>query len=210
MNPEIHTPVVCRLVALHPNVQEVEYWLNKPKSIIGRLASVCDIVVNQPIISRIHAEIEQRGSHYILRNLSRNQTYIGRDAIVGDHVLANGDEIGLARPIPLLRFVDTDPTDLPIELLRYDSRLALFYLNNQPLELPRSLFRLLLHLYRHRGQICTRESCARAIWQEEYLPEYETDNLDRTLSSLRAYIRKAGGEDAIIAIRRGLGYVLEF
>lgn len=202
--------LVARLLARHPDVQEPEYWLNKQKYMIGRLPAVCDIVVNRKTVSRIHGEIERRGSHYILRNVSRNSIFIAGEPIEGEHILTHGDEIGLATSDSVLKFIDPDPTDIPTELLRFDPKLAVFLLNGQPLDLTPSQFRLLQHLYRNRGQICTRESCARAIWQEEYLPEMETDNLDRALHSLRDRLRRVLSEVDLIKIRRGMGYVLEF
>lgn len=202
--------LAARLVARHPDVQAAEYWLNNPKYTIGRLPAICDIVVKRQTVSRIHAEIERRGSHYILRNVSRNATFIAGQPIEGEHILTHGDEIGLATSDSVLKFIDTDPTDIPTELLRFDPKLSIFLLNGQPLELTPSQFRLLQHLYRNRGQICSRESCARAIWQEEYLPEMEADNLDRALHSLRDRLRRVASEVDLIKIRRGIGYVLEF
>ena len=43
--------------------------------------------------------------------------------------------IGLGAAIPLLRFVDPDPTFEPVDLLRYDARRMTFLVGQQPIEL---------------------------------------------------------------------------
>ena len=47
---------------------------------------------------------------------------------------------------------------------------APFFLDQQPLELTAAQFRLLSHLYQNVGNLCTRESCAAAIWGRDYDP----------------------------------------
>ena len=45
-----------------------------------------------------------------------------------------------------------------------------FSLDQQPIELTAAQFRLLTHLYQNAGNLCTRESCAAAIWGRDYDP----------------------------------------
>jgi DNA-binding response OmpR family regulator len=210
MRVERVTATFGRLVALHSDVQTSEYGLDATICQIGRLADVCNLVVNRGTVSRIHAQIERRGSHFVLTNLSRNGTFVNGVRIEDETILANGDKIGLAGPEPLLLFADSDPTLAPAQPLRYDESLMLFFLQNQPLDLTPSQFRLLHHLYLCRGQICTRESCARAVWQEGYLPELETENLDKLLYSLRSRLRRIDPDAELIKIRRGAGYLLDW
>ncbi|MCI0694546.1 winged helix-turn-helix domain-containing protein [candidate division KSB1 bacterium] len=202
-------PNSAKLVALHADVQEREYWLIHDRYAIGRLPDVCQIVVTRKIVSRIHAEIERRGSHFVLRNLSRNQTFVEGSPIEGEHILAHSEKIGLAVPEPLLAFADSDPTIIPVEILHYDPRAMIFHLKGQPIDLAPSEFRLLQHLYRRKGEVCTRESCAEAIWGKDFLPEMAADNLDKALFSLRKKLRKVDEGAELIKIRRGIGYVLE-
>lgn len=201
-------PLAARLVARHTDVQQPEYLLESGIYTIGRLADLCQIVVNRSNVSRLHAEIERRGSHFVLRNLGRNGAFVNGKRIEGEYILINEDTIGLSTPEPLFVFADSDPTVIPVELLQYDDKAMKFTLVGKPLELTPSQFRLLQHLYQHRGQLCTRESCARAVWQADYLPEYETDNLDKAINSLRERIRRIDPTADLIKNRRGLGYEL--
>jgi DNA-binding response OmpR family regulator len=167
-------------------------------------------VINRTAISRIHAQIDQRGSLFFLRDLSRNGTFVNGKRIEGEYTLCNEDKLGFANPEPLLIFADSDPTVVQVDALRYDETTVTFYLHEQALDLTPTLLRLLHHLYRHRGQLCTRDECAKAIWQEDYLPEYAADNLDKAIFALRQRLRKIDPNTDYIQSRRGLGFLLIF
>lgn len=198
-----------RLVRLHEDVDQPEYLLTADRYTIGRLVGVCEILVHRRTISRIHARLERNGSHFVLHDLSRNQTYVNHTPIEGVHILHDRDLIGLASPEPLLRFVDSDPTILTGGKLRLDESSMRFTWNQQPLDLTPSQWRLLNHLYQHRGEVCTREQCALAVWGVEFLPGMDADNLDKVLSGLRARLREVDAQADPITVRRGLGYTLE-
>lgn len=204
------SPIFARLLAAHPDVEQPEYFLEDGVYTIGRLHGVCAVVINRTMVSRIHAQIERRGSLFILRDLSRNGTFVNGNRIVGDYILVNEDKIGFAHAEPLLLFADSDPTIVRVDALRYDEATLKFYLHEQPLELTPSLFRLLRYLYHRHGEVCTREECAKAIWQEEYLPEYEADNLDKAVFALRQRLRKVDPATDYIQSRRGVGFLLTF
>lgn len=206
----ITTPIFARLLAAHPDVEQSEYLLDTGLYSIGRLQGVCAIVINRTAVSRIHAQIEQRGSLFFLRDLSRNGTFVNGKRIEGEYTLSNEDKVGLANPEPLLIFVDSDPTVVQMDALRYDEATMKFYLHEQPLDLTLSLFRLLRYLYQRRGEVCAREECARATWQEDYLPEYEADNLDKAVFALRQRLRKIDPGVDYIQSRRGIGFLLAF
>ncbi|MCE7988094.1 MAG: FHA domain-containing protein [Caldilinea sp. CFX5] len=206
----VTSPVFARLLAVHTDVEQPEYLLENGVYAIGRLQGVCAIVINRTAISRIHAQVEQRGSLFFLRDLSRNGTFVNGKRIEGEYTLLNEDKIGLATPEPLLIFADSDPTVVHVEALRYDETTVSFYLHDQPLELTPTLLRLLHYLYRHRGQLCTRDECAKATWQEDYLPEYAADNLDKAIFALRQRLRKIDPNTEYIQSRRGLGFLLTF
>jgi DNA-binding response OmpR family regulator len=57
--------------------------------------------------------------------------------------------------------------------------------------------------------VCTRESCAQAIWGRDYDPELDTEALDRAISTLRGQLRKIAAKADLIETRRGLGYLLK-
>ncbi|MFV9507356.1 MAG: winged helix-turn-helix domain-containing protein [Oscillochloridaceae bacterium umkhey_bin13] len=68
--------------------------------------------------------------------------------------------------------------------------------------------RLLRHLYDHAGTVCTRESCAVALWGQQYEPGRDAGALDRAINGLRAVLRRAKPELELIRTQRGRGYEL--
>ncbi len=198
-----------RLVSLNPDVQKAEYTLEKDVYTIGRSAT-CQIVVPLNIVSRLHAKIERVGPRYVLSDVdSANGTFVNSRQIHTQHLLKDRDTIGLGVPTPLLRFVDPDPTSVPSSRLRYDDQAMTFFLEGQAVDLSPAQFRLLHYLYQHAGTVCTRESCAQAIWGRDYDPGLDAEALDRAISNLRGHLRKIAAKADLIETRRGLGYLLK-
>jgi DNA-binding response OmpR family regulator len=201
-------PPLNRIVALHADVQPPSYPLEADICTLGR-APVCNIVVARRVVSRLHAIIERVGLRYVLRDAgSANGTFINGHLLRNPHMLTHQDSIGLGAAGALLCFVDPDPTFVPAHRLRYDERSLTFFLGQQPLNLAPAQLRLLHHLYEHAGDVCTRESCAQAVWGRDYDPGADAESLDRTISYLRSAIRQQAPDIDLIQTRRGLGYVL--
>lgn len=197
-----------QLLALHDDVQPAEYVLKDQVCIIGR-ASECHIVVARNAVSRNHARIERAGSRYMLYDSdSVNGTFVNMRRIHEPHLLKDRDLIGLGAAAALIRFVDPDPTFNASARLRYEEGAMIFLLADQPLSLTPAQFRLLLHLYKHAGTVCTREECAQAIWGRAYDPGMDADALDRYINTLRSRLRDVDPTADLIQTRRGLGYVL--
>jgi hypothetical protein len=198
----------ARLVALHEDVQPAESILETDIYTLGR-SPLCQIVVQRSTVSRLHAKIEREGPRYLLVDAgSANGTFLNGQRLHAPHVLSDRDLIGLGEATAVLRFLDPDPTVVPTSRLRYDERKMLFSLDNQPIDLTPAQFRLLHHLYQFAGEVCTRESCAEALWGRDYDPGLDADALDRAISSLRSQLRRPDGGAELIETRRGLGYVL--
>ncbi len=205
------------LIGLVSSVQPREYVVAGESCALGRGAG-CDVVVEGGLISRLHATVTRQGPRYLLADAgSRNGTFVNGGRIGGPHLLDNDDLIGLGSPEAQLRFVDPDPTDLaataepaepPAERLRYDPQTMTFALDGSALELTMMQLRLLLHLYRNAGAVCSRESCAEAIWGRDYEPGMDAGALDQALNSLRRALDRAAPGASLIQTRRGLGYVL--
>jgi DNA-binding response OmpR family regulator len=201
------TPI-ARLVALSDDVAPAELPLSGAEHSIGRSA-LCDIVINRQTVSRLHARVVREGPRHLLHDAgSANGTFVNGVPIAGPHLLSNRDTIGLGAAGNLLRYVDPDPTVVPTSRLRLDERAQIFYLGAQPLELTPSQQRLLTHLFRHLGELVTREACAEAIWGRDYDPGLDSEALDRAISNLRGALRRAGQAADLLQTRRGLGYVL--
>jgi DNA-binding response OmpR family regulator len=198
----------ARLLALHEDVQPAESILEADVYTLGR-SPLCQIVVQRSIVSRLHAKIEREGPRYQLVDAgSANGTFLNGKRLQAPHVLSDRDLIGLGAATAILRFHDPDPTVIPMTRLRYDERSMIFSLGGTPLDLTPAQFRLLHHLYQFAGEVCTRESCAAALWGHDFDPGLDADALDRAFSSLRGQLRRIDAGADLIETRRGLGYVL--
>ena len=204
-SPLIQPP---RLVGLHPQVQSPEYSLTQDIYTLGR-STICQVVVQLNVVSRLHAKIERQGPRYVLSDVgSANGTFINSRPIHAIHLLNDQDQIGLGAPTAMLRFEDPDATSKRSLRLRYDEPAMTFFMEEQLVTLTPAQFRLLHHLYQHAGTVCTRESCAEAIWGRDFDPVLDTEALDRAISNLRGLLRRLAPERGLIETRRGLGYLL--
>jgi DNA-binding response OmpR family regulator len=206
---EQSTQPLARLESLDPALIEPDSIELAEESLsIGRSAS-CGLMVRHALVSRQHALIERRGPRYtIVDTGSANGTYINGRRISEPHLLSHDDAIGLGAPAPLLRFADPDPTLIRLGQLRYDERAMIFMLGNQTLTLTPFQFRLLLHLYRHAGDLCSRESCAQAVWDRAYDPATDTNMLDQAVAGVRRAIRLIDPSADMLETRRGIGFIL--
>ena len=203
-----HLSQFGRLLALHEDAQPASKTLEADICTIGR-SPVCQVVVQRNVVSRLHARVQRDELHYVLHDAgSANGTFVNGRRIQGPHLLADNDRIGLGAPAELLRFVDPDPTFVPANRLRYDERAMTFLVGQHALALTPAQFKLLYYLYQHAGDVCTRESCAEALWGRDYDPGLDADALDRAVSSLRVALRAADPTADLIQTRRGLGYLL--
>jgi DNA-binding response OmpR family regulator len=199
----------AQLLALHEDVQPQTYSLESEICTIGRFHT-CEIVILRNLVSRLHAKVERNGPRYMLYDAgSANGTFVNRRRIHEPYLLQDDDLIGVGAPAELLRFLDPDPTFTPLGQLRYVEHSMSFLMNQTPLHLSQAQFRLLTHLYQHAGNICTRESCAEAIWGREYNPGMDAAALDEAIRKLRAKLPEADPTADMIKNRRGFGYELE-
>lgn len=196
---------VAELIALHEAIQPTAYQLGQGTCMIGRDPS-CHIVIPQRIVSRLHARIERIGPRYILSDAeSINGTFVNAQRITEPHLLRDNDELGLGAPTPMLHFSDPDPT-VVASALRYDQRSQMFLINKLPLQLTSFQQRLLVHLYQHQGTVCSRESCAEAIWGRRYDPTVDAHALEEMVRKLRERLRQLDPDTDYIRVQRGSGY----
>lgn len=209
-------PVTARrLVALDDEIQPSQLLLTDEPCTIGRGAGN-RIVVPRQTVSRLHARIVQEGDQFMIADMgSRNGTFVNGHLLEEPRTLLDRDAIGLGDPEPLFRFVD-DVTVLaaravspPHQALTYDERLLRFSLRGQLLDVTPNEFRLLLHLFRSLGAVCSRESCAAAIWGEDYPPGRDAATLDKVISTLRRKLRGREADGNPLRTRAGFGYLLD-
>lgn len=196
------------LFALHPDVTPQEFVLRQQAVTLGRDPHG-NLVINSPLVSRLHARITADGPRFLLRDAgSVNGTYVNGSRLTEARPLADNDMIGLGSRAAILRYVDPDPTLPSHENLRYDEARMVFALGAQDLELTPHQFRLLMHLYQSAGQVCSRERCAQILWGRDYDPGLDAAALDQAITSLRAALRRIDPQNTMIQTRRGLGYEL--
>ena len=202
----------AKLMSQQKNVQPVEFVLDTEVCTLGR-SPMCDVVVTQQkTVSRLHAKIELEGPRYILYDAnSANGTFVNGHRTREPYLLKHEDDIGLGTPTAMLRFNDPDPTAPVQGLLHFDDQAMFFFLNNKKIELTPHQLRFLHHLYQHAGDVCTRESCAEAVWKRDFEPGPDYDNLDRIVSNIRSKLRRLDptlDPAGLIKTRRGLGFEL--
>ena len=91
---------------------------------------------------------------------------------------------------------------LEVDTLAREARLAGVLLSLSHLE-----FDLLEVLARHSGQVLSREQLLEQVWGYDYYGDARA--VDSAVKRLRARLREAGGDPAIISTVRGTGYRLE-
>lgn len=85
--------------------------LSKPVSLLGT-SSTADIVLDNPYVSRLHANIMEEDGRFRIRDLgSTNGTFVNSTRLQGeDHWLNSGDRIELAEGQVVLRFQENSAT----------------------------------------------------------------------------------------------------
>jgi pSer/pThr/pTyr-binding forkhead associated (FHA) protein len=72
------------------------FELDKPSYMIGREAGN-DIVIEDPQVSRRHAQLTRQGNSYLIEDVgSTNGTYVNGKRVMAPTLLSNGDMVGLA------------------------------------------------------------------------------------------------------------------
>jgi DNA-binding response OmpR family regulator len=196
------------LVGLQPAVQPTTFVLDASECTLGR-GNLCDVVIPFGWVSRAHARVRQICGRLQIEDLgSVNGTFLNGVRLEGTHLLANHDVIGLGEAGPHLTYVDPDVTQNRSERLQYDERAMRFSLCAARVELTPNQFRLLRYLHGRRGEVCTREQLAEAVWGADYAPGMDATTLDRLVSTLRAALRRADPACTVVVTRPGLGYAL--
>jgi two-component system response regulator RegX3 len=117
----------------------------------------------------------------------------------------------LARVRAVLRRTSQEETGggtvLRLGFLRIDELAREAALGDRPLPLTRLEFDLLEALARHAGLVLSREQLLDQVWGYDYYGDSRA--VDSAIKRLRAKLREAGGDPAMIATVRGVGYRLE-
>jgi len=203
------SPPVAQLVALSDLVATSLVNLAGDEVTIGR-AETCAVVVRRPLASRIHARVALIGGRYVLDDAgSVNGTFLNGQRVVSTQMLRPGDKIGIADPVPLLHFIDSDGTRARPDLLRLDLDMQAFFFHDRTLQLSQSEFKLLLHFRANIGRVCTRENCVYAVWHARSGVDAYRGALDQLVYQLRSKLVLVDPRADVIKTIRGEGYLLE-
>jgi DNA-binding winged helix-turn-helix (wHTH) protein len=199
-----------------PDGLEEQLPLSQDVTTFGR-SDTCDVVIELPTVSRLHARIELVHDRYLLFDAgSANGTYLNGRRIDHSYELHTGDEIWLGSPSAAVGFSDPDET-LLIPLgeapLAFDEQAHSASLYGVPLQLSPLEYRLLVYLASNIGTVCTREACFLAAWGQPYDHATCEDALNNCVSKLRRNLRatadQAGAEPpALVTIPR-VGFRLD-
>ena len=103
----------------------------------------------------------------------------------------------------ILKRVEAPPGGVVYEFgpFRFDKNSVKFYLENEPLDLTSTEFKLLLYLCERSGKAQDRNDLLRVVWG--YSDEVHSRTLDTHMKRLR---QKLGSHSALIETVRGVGY----
>jgi pSer/pThr/pTyr-binding forkhead associated (FHA) protein len=186
---------------------EREHPLGGDVVIIGRAVD-CDIVITSRRVSREHARLRREGWRVILEDLgSTNGTFLNDERVLHPVELRDEDRIRIGD----VTFVFHDPAitirETPFPQLEVDISAGLVRLDRRRVELSAKEFALLAYLYEQRGQICSKDDIAVAVW-----PEYDGDVYDYQVENLVHRLRQTleyePSNPQILVTVRGLGYKL--
>jgi pSer/pThr/pTyr-binding forkhead associated (FHA) protein len=178
-----------------------------------------DVFVDNPYISRMHAQIIKDGRHRRIRDLdSKNGTFVNGTRVTGEgHLLRDGDRIQLAEGQVFLRY-HTRSSTLTLRSsarmeeagLLVDSKPREVWVGGQMIEPPlsRKEFDVLNLLFRRRGEACSKDDIAAAGWPERGAGDVGDQEIEQTIRRIRLRIESDPSKPQYITTVRGYGYKL--
>ena len=192
--------------------------LDQPTLLLGN-STAADIVVDNPYVSRQHAEIKRERGGYLLRDLSsKNGTFVNGARLSGDgHWLRTSDRIELAPGQVVLRFQDWNTTTTlpafgvprPGELV-VDARSREVLMQGVKVDPPlsRKEFDILSLLYERREEACSKDEIAARGWPEREAGDVGDQEIEQCVRRLRLRIEADPSRPQHILTVRGYGYKL--
>jgi hypothetical protein len=203
-DPSLATTVQAFFVVVGPGAGQRTFGFGATVLRIGR-AIENDIVLDDPRVSRLHADVTLSNYRYVARDLgSRNGTLFNGVALSQPRPLQTGDVLVIADYE--LRFTDPASTAVsaagraPEPLMLNDATNEV-YVEGQLIELAPKEYVLLRLLLQKAGELAGRDEIAQAVW-----PEFEGDvgnyNIDNLVARLRPKVERAGGPVELRAVRK--------
>ena len=192
--------------------------LDQPTLLLGKSAAA-DIVVDNPYVSRQHAEIRRERGGYLIRDLaSKNGTFVNGARLGADgHWLRTSDRIELAPGQVVLRFQDWNTTTTlpafgvprPGDLV-VDARSREVLTQGVKIDPPlsRKEFDILNLLYERREEACSKDEIAARGWPEREAGDVGDQEIEQCVRRLRLRIEADPSRPRYILTVRGYGYKL--
>jgi DNA-binding winged helix-turn-helix (wHTH) protein len=202
------------------------FTLTEHPATIGRPTETSnpDIKINDPQISRKHAEVYFKDGHFWLCDTgSKNGTMLDGQIVDPQKTyrLANESEIGLAilngRPRAVLRFKQHDsgrqqPEEKitpALSWLKMDDERKEVRIDGNQVDLPKKEYSLLQLLHHRAGKVCSRDEIIAEVWPESSDPGAVSDaTIDQLVRRLRLKIEPIPSSPTRIISKKSFGYVL--
>ncbi|MGC9346563.1 MAG: winged helix-turn-helix domain-containing protein [Anaerolineae bacterium] len=174
---------------------------------IGRAVSN-DIVITSKRVSREHARIRREDWRRILEDCnSTNGTFLNGERLLESRGLRDRDRITIGDVVFVFHDPDITYRDTNVAKLEVDVAAGVIRVDRQVVDLSPKEFALLVYLYQHGNEVCTKDEIAAAVW-----PEYQSDVYDYQIENLvrrlRAKIEADPSDPQLLVTARGLGYKL--
>jgi DNA-binding response OmpR family regulator len=183
---------------------------------IGRLHG-SDVVIDDRLASRRHAEIERRHGQYVVNDCgSRNGTFVNGQRISEAHMLRDGDEIQIGLEFKAL-YIDPEATralrtDVIVlgRGLEIDRERREVWVKGKKLTRPvsKAQFRLLALLYEKPGRVYSRDEIVVAVWPQNAIEGVSDETIDALVGRLRRRIAAVDPDHRYIVTVRGHGFKL--
>ena len=190
--------------------------LDRDTCVLGKAPSA-DIVIDNPYVSRQHAQITWAEGNFSIRDVgSKNGTFINGDILAGKtRQLHSGDRVELGKGQVVVRFqewgttVTLPPTPQAASGdLVVDARSREVWLRGNKVEPPfsRKEFDVLNLLFRRRGEACSKDDIAATGWPEREEGDVGDQDIEQYIRRLRT--EPVPSHPQYILTVRGFGYRL--
>ena len=177
-----------------------------------------DVVLDNPYVSRLHAQIVREGNRFRIRDLrSKNGTFVNGSRVGEEgEWLRNGDRIELSLDQVVLTFSERSGTlTLAVPqatgsslVVDAESREVWVRGVNVDPPLSRKEFDILNLLYERRGKACSRDEIAVVGWPERTDTDVSEQEIDQYIRRLRLRVEEEPSQPKHITTVRRFGYKL--
>lgn len=185
-----------------------EHKIQFGSTTVGRSIQ-CGVIINDVRVSREHSRIYHEGYHWYVEDLqSTNGTYLNNERITKIMELRDGDTIQVGDTSFSFHDPESTKADIPFPDLVIDLQEGFVRVNRKKVSLSPKEYKLIVHLYKNRHNVCSKEAIGQAVWPEypsENIFDYQIENLVRRL---RKRLEIDPSNPQLLITIRGLGYKL--